>query len=236
MKNYIWIILIPFLGITQSEKKLALVIGNANYQDPTAELKNPLNDAKLMSETFNALEFDSVIVVNDAGGDEMEDAFTNYKKAMRSDFNVGFIYYSGHGYVNPQNQKQYFLTVDSDDDLLDLTAVSQDDFYKYLDELSYSEINLFIDACFSGDNSSKDGSFVGREYIPGEGTKGSRISLDKKTSWSNYKNIKDKAFVLSATNSKGRAYTFNFISKERNKLGLNDPINNVSENSNFNKR
>ena len=30
------------------------------------------------------------------------------------------------------------------------------------------------------DNSSKDGSFVGREYIPGEGTKGGVFPLIKK--------------------------------------------------------
>ena len=225
----------------QNNSRFAIIIGIENYknseQSDFFNVPGALNDVAKIELYFReslGIPSGNIIRLNDPTvTDFLKVIASNPKfpsnRTLTSDSEL-FIYYSGHGYVNPQNQKQYFLTVDSDDDLLDLTAVSQDDFYKYLDELSYSEINLFIDACFSGDNSSKDGSFVGREYIPGEGTKGRRISLDKKTSWSNYKNIKDKAFVLSATNSKGRAYTFNFISKERNKLGLNDPINNVSEN------
>lgn len=43
----------------QEQRKLALVIGNANYEDPNAVLLNPINDSRLMTETFEELEFDS---------------------------------------------------------------------------------------------------------------------------------------------------------------------------------
>ena len=44
MKNLIYLfLLISFFSFSQDEKRLALVIGNANYDK--GELKNPVNDA-----------------------------------------------------------------------------------------------------------------------------------------------------------------------------------------------
>ena len=46
----------------QQEKRLALVIGNANYGK--AVLKNPLNDAELMKLTLQKLNFDVIYATN----------------------------------------------------------------------------------------------------------------------------------------------------------------------------
>ena len=45
------LILLSFSVSAQNEKKLALVIGNANYEDPNGVLKNPLNDSRLIKFT-----------------------------------------------------------------------------------------------------------------------------------------------------------------------------------------
>ena len=70
---------LPLLAICQNQRKIALVIGNANYEDPNGLLKNPINDSKLMSETFTELEFDSVIVANDLSFVAMREVFRNYR-------------------------------------------------------------------------------------------------------------------------------------------------------------
>ena len=60
MKNLLLILLcFPFLVFSQNQKRLALVIGNANYDQ--GKLKNPVNDALLMDSTLRILGFDVML-------------------------------------------------------------------------------------------------------------------------------------------------------------------------------
>ena len=56
---FIFCFLTSFSVISQEEKRLALVIGNANYEK--GELKNPVNDARLMASTLDSLDFDVIL-------------------------------------------------------------------------------------------------------------------------------------------------------------------------------
>ena len=47
---------------SQEEKRLALVIGNANYDK--GALKNPVNDALLIARTLDSLNFDVILDTN----------------------------------------------------------------------------------------------------------------------------------------------------------------------------
>ena len=49
------------------QKRLALVIGNANYDK--GELKNQVNDAKLKAETLDSLDCDVILDTNIANRD-----------------------------------------------------------------------------------------------------------------------------------------------------------------------
>ena len=63
MKKLLLILLcFPLLVFSQHEKRLALVIGNANYDK--GELKNPVNDALLIYEILDSLEFDIILDTN----------------------------------------------------------------------------------------------------------------------------------------------------------------------------
>ena len=56
-------IFISFLALSQEkQKRLALVIGNANYED--APLDNPVNDALLIANTLKKLSFDVILDTN----------------------------------------------------------------------------------------------------------------------------------------------------------------------------
>jgi hypothetical protein len=46
------LILLSFSGFSQTEKRLALVIGNSDYEF-TSKLANPVNDAILIKETLH---------------------------------------------------------------------------------------------------------------------------------------------------------------------------------------
>ncbi|CAA7618634.1 exported hypothetical protein [Candidatus Terasakiella magnetica] len=80
-----------------TEKRVALVIGNGTYRN-TASLKNSVNDARLMAETFGALGFH--LIGNgpliDAERPAMEQSIRSFGKALREGA-VGVFYYSGHG-------------------------------------------------------------------------------------------------------------------------------------------
>ena len=65
MKNtrILTFLLLPFFLFSQeTEKRLALVIGNSNYDK--GELKNPVNDARLIAETLDFLDFDVILKEN----------------------------------------------------------------------------------------------------------------------------------------------------------------------------
>jgi len=108
-----------------SEKRVALVIGNGTYPN-VGELPNPPNDAKLMSETLRALDFDVIERVN-VGQKDMKRAiklFGTKLEAAGKDA-VGLFYFAGHGvqvrginYLIPVN-------VDIEDEAdVDIEAVS----------------------------------------------------------------------------------------------------------------
>jgi hypothetical protein len=93
-------------GIT--EKRLALVIGNADYAN-SMPLMNPVNDANLMEGTLKNLGFDVIKYIN-VTRDNMSRAFRDFTKKI-TDYNVILFYYAGHGMqVDGQN---YLIPTDA---------------------------------------------------------------------------------------------------------------------------
>ena len=150
--RYLFTLLTVLLSLSicsQEQRKLALVIGNANYEDPNAVLLNPINDSRLMTETFKELEFDSVIVANDLTFDAMREVFKNYRNSLNR-FDVGFIYYSGHGMQDAYNET-YLIPIDFPENstIDDVTyyGYSIQDVLKSLNRYG-DKLNVFVlDAC-----------------------------------------------------------------------------------------
>jgi tetratricopeptide (TPR) repeat protein len=80
-----------------SGKRVALVIGNANYRS-VARLANPANDAKLMANALKSLGFELIgggaqLDLDKAGFDAAVQSFGNQLQGA----DVGLFYYAGHG-------------------------------------------------------------------------------------------------------------------------------------------
>ena len=75
---HILIFLISISLFSQDEKRLALVIGNANYDK--GELKNPVNDARLIKEKLDSLQFDIIYRENLETNADFKDAVKEYFK------------------------------------------------------------------------------------------------------------------------------------------------------------
>lgn len=83
------------LGISfaQSEKRLALIIGNSQYS--SGELKNAVNDANKVSAKLKTLGFDVILKTN-ATNQIMGEAINDFTNKASS-YDVALFYYAGHG-------------------------------------------------------------------------------------------------------------------------------------------
>ncbi len=91
------LLLAVFSGPAAAEKRIALVVGNAAYQNIT-RLDNPRNDAKLMAETLSSLGF--VLIGGRAQLDldksALDTAVQNFGRQIQG-ADVALFYYAGHG-------------------------------------------------------------------------------------------------------------------------------------------
>jgi hypothetical protein len=85
------------VGLTGPEQRVALVIGNSNYQN-VGQLPNPANDAKAVSQLLNNAGFE-VISATDLTHNQMIQAIQDFsgKIAGRGPNTVAMVYYAGHG-------------------------------------------------------------------------------------------------------------------------------------------
>jgi uncharacterized caspase-like protein len=77
----------------QTEKRVALVIGNSAYQH-SATLENPKNDSNDLANTLGKLGF-QVILEEDLDKRRMEQAFSRFAR-LAQDADVAMFYYAGH--------------------------------------------------------------------------------------------------------------------------------------------
>src|SRR5205807_5264131 len=113
-----WLAMLALAGIcfaaapatAQSEKRIALVIGNAAY--PQGALATAANDAGLIAQTLQAAGFD-VVGARDLDGDTLRKSFRDFiQKAQASGpGTVAMIYLAGYG-VQLAGEN-YFIPVDS---------------------------------------------------------------------------------------------------------------------------
>lgn len=93
---------------TYYEKRVALVIGNANY--PGHPLSNPVNDANDIAASLRRLGFEVTTVINGTKR-QMEEAVSNLRKSINSE-SVALFYYAGHGIQ--KDGRNYLVPVDAE--------------------------------------------------------------------------------------------------------------------------
>src|ERR1700758_1361358 len=90
-------------------KRVALVIGNAAYQNaPT--LPNPVNDGAVIAQTLKDAGFDVVDSRHDLSAVDMRRALRDFSDRAR-DADIAVIYYAGHGLEVDGNN--YLIPVDA---------------------------------------------------------------------------------------------------------------------------
>jgi uncharacterized caspase-like protein len=105
------VVSLPQAGAAASEKRLALVIGNASYKAKT--LATAVNDAALIARTLQAAGFD-VMGARDLDGDLLGQAFRDFTERVRSagPDAVAAVYFAGYG--QQFEGQNYLVPTDSD--------------------------------------------------------------------------------------------------------------------------
>jgi hypothetical protein len=103
----------------RADRKVALVVGNAQYKNPGLVLLNPKNDAEDVAAALRALDFEVVLVVN-ASKRDFDSAMTQFSR-MTAGADAALFYYAGHAL---QYQGRNFL-MPTDGELEDEASLRQ---------------------------------------------------------------------------------------------------------------
>jgi uncharacterized caspase-like protein len=127
----------------QAQKRVALVIGNAAYQGAPA-LRNPVNDAKAISDALNKLGFE-VIEVTNATQKEMLRAITVFGNKLNAE-TAALFFYAGHGMQ--VRGKNFIIPVDAQIESESAVASESVSVDTVLEQLNASPVSIVIlDAC-----------------------------------------------------------------------------------------
>src|SRR5690242_9414701 len=119
-------------GYALAEKRVALVIGNSNYEK-AARLPNPANDAALIAETFKSAGFDNVELRRDLKVGDMRRALREFMDKSR-EADVAVVYYAGHG-----------IEVDGTNYLVPVDAVLERDVDVYDEALTLERVLVSVE-------------------------------------------------------------------------------------------
>ena len=145
----------------------ALIIGNEHYRF-VSDVPFAANDARIFAEYCKktlGVPMSNVHLCEDATKhmileQELEDWLKN--EVIDRNFKKLIVYYAGHGVPDGQdNNKAYLLPTDVYG-TKPHQGIALDQFYALLGNLGFSQVTVFIDACFSGVNRDNQGLSVER--------------------------------------------------------------------------
>jgi uncharacterized caspase-like protein len=129
----------------QADRRVALVVGNAQYAAPSLLLSNPKNDADDVAAVLRTLGFE-VILKTDSNKRDLELAMAQFAR-LSTNADVALFFYAGHALQ--YQGRNYLMPVDSaleDEVSLRYQMVAIDDVRAALDRASGVKV-MILDAC-----------------------------------------------------------------------------------------
>lgn len=143
-------------------KRIALLIGNDNYQYKNMSLNGAVNDAKALGEVLEDLDF-TVNVKENLSGNQMGLALADFKNSLDG-YNVGLFFFAGHGFqIEGKNYLGCTDAAFTDAASAKFTSFELQDAIDALENSKLEIKILIIDACreyFSGDSRGINGGFA----------------------------------------------------------------------------
>jgi len=142
------LLLLPLaFSVQAAPARIALVVGNGDYEH--APLKNPANDAALMTTTLKSAGFEVMSHMN-LDRRELKRAFLRFGDRVKETGTdtVSLVYYAGHGaQVNGEN---YLIPIDSqiEDELdVDIEGIRASSLLNILEDANAALNIVILDAC-----------------------------------------------------------------------------------------
>lgn len=146
---------------------VAVVIGNRHYQHKDIpEVKFAINDASVVKKYLIQMlgyKEGNIIFETDITKTRFEILFGilgDHQGILNDYVKVGvsevFIYYSGHGAPDINNNKGYFVPSDCDPSKVAITGYPLDVLYGNISKIRAKKISIVLEACFSGGTNSGD--------------------------------------------------------------------------------
>jgi uncharacterized caspase-like protein len=95
---------VPSSSQAAPEKRVALVVGNAAYSG-ISPLQKPINDAQKMAAVLRGLNYEVIVGIN-ASKRDLDELAQRFRTALKG-ADVGFFFYSGHGFQTNRIEQQH---------------------------------------------------------------------------------------------------------------------------------
>jgi uncharacterized caspase-like protein len=143
-------------------KYYALVIGNENYQSTLdmQTLKSPEADAKAIAGLLSQKYGYTVITLIDATRDQMLGAMNTLRQTLTEQDNL-LIYYAGHGFLDEENNRGYWVPVDAEPYPQTGKWISTNDITDILNSMRAKHVLVVADSCYSGALAAPDNAPAG---------------------------------------------------------------------------
>lgn len=125
----------------------ALVIGNNNYQHVT-KLKTAVKDAKAVAKLLREKYKFEVVLLLDATRSDIFTAFSKLRRKLNTGDNL-LIYYAGHGIMDKQTQRGYWLPINAQRSIKS-NWVANEDITSELKAIAAKHVLIVADSCYSG--------------------------------------------------------------------------------------
>lgn len=125
----------------------ALVIG-INHYPQLINLETAVADAKAVAQLLKTDYGFSVITLIDADRKGVIDALSQYRRTLKENDNL-LIYYAGHGYLDPDSNRGYWLPSDAERDS-PANWISTSDITDNLKAIRAKHVIVVADSCYSG--------------------------------------------------------------------------------------
>jgi uncharacterized caspase-like protein len=129
----------------RAERRIALVVGNANYNNPSLVLSNPKNDAEDVAAALRAVGFEVVQAV-DTNKRDLDVSMAKFAR-LATDADAALFYYAGHALQ--YQGRNYLMPIDAeveDEVSLRYQMMAIDDVRAALDRTSGVKV-MILDAC-----------------------------------------------------------------------------------------
>src|SRR5262245_15855394 len=146
------LLLLPTDAFAQTEKWIALLIGNRAYDTSVGVLKNPHNDIAVVGEALAKQGFEVLPPIKDARRGAILGGVRELVRRLNatSAGAIGFLYYSGHGAAEKDTNINYLIPVDAREPGTTAfwdESVKLDDILKLLDGARSAAKFIVFDAC-----------------------------------------------------------------------------------------